>query len=178
MSISIPVLNSGGNVVEVCNRIGWRSFSDIVWSAYFRQVCCSYMAVGGSDASSSIGVIAELRKAPKIRLDAVFWSIWSLLMYPFCSLHQASTPKSRIGRTQVVYSCRRCRELSPHSLVCNLEDIWSALEVEAIFLSTWALKLSFLSKKTPSHRTTVEGFIMVPLGSVTGHYAECRRRWK
>ena len=124
------------------------------------------MAVGGSDASSSIGVIGEVLKAPKIRLDAVFWSVWSLLMYPFCSLHQASTPKSRIGRTQVIYSCRRCRELSPHSLVFNLEDIWSALEAEAIFLSIWALKLSFLSKKTPSHRTTVEGFIMVPLGII------------
>ena len=135
MSISMPVLNSGGHVVEVLNHRGWRSGSDIVWRAYFRQVCCSRKAVGGSDASSSIGVVGEVRKAPKIRLDAVFWSVWSLLMYPFCSLHQASTPKSRIGRTQVVYSCRRCRELSPHSLVINLEDIWSALEAEAIFLS-------------------------------------------
>ena len=87
MSISITVLNSGGNVVEVLKRIRWRSGSDIVRRAYFRQVCCSRMAVGGSDASSSIGVIGEVWKAPKIRLDAVFWSVWSLLMYPFCSLH-------------------------------------------------------------------------------------------
>ena len=57
MLISIPVLNSGGNVVEVLNRIGWRSGNDIERRAYFRQVCCSRMAVGGSDASSSIGVI-------------------------------------------------------------------------------------------------------------------------
>ena len=99
MSISIPVLNSGGNVVQVLNRIGWRSGSDIVRRAYFRQVCCSRMAVGGRNASSSVGVIGEVRKAPKIHLEAVFWNVWSLLMYPYCSLHQASTPKSRIGRT-------------------------------------------------------------------------------
>ena len=72
MSISIPVLNSGGNVVEVLNRIGWRSGSDIVRRAYFRQVCCSRMAVGGSDASSFIGATGEVWKAPAIRLKAVF----------------------------------------------------------------------------------------------------------
>ena len=103
----MPVLNSGGNVLEVLNRMGWRLGSDIVWRVYFQQVCCSRMAVGGSNASSSIGAIGEVRKAPKIRLEAVFCSVWSLLMYSFCPLHQASTPKSRIGITQVVYSCCR-----------------------------------------------------------------------
>ena len=81
--------------------------------------------------------------------------VWSLSIYPFCPLNHASVPKSRMGRTHVVYSWRKCCELRPHSLVFSLEAIWSALEADAIFLSTWALKLSFLSKKTPSHRTTV-----------------------
>ena len=68
----MPVLNSAGNVVEVLNLMGWCSGSDILQRAYFRQVCCSRMAVGGSDTSSSIGVIGEVRKALKIRLEAVF----------------------------------------------------------------------------------------------------------
>ena len=90
MSISMPVLNSVGNVVDDLNYVGWRSGSDFVWRAYFRQACYSCMAGGGSDASNSIGIIGEVRKAPGIHLDAVFWSVRSLLMYPFSPVHQAS----------------------------------------------------------------------------------------
>lgn len=71
-STSTPVPNSGGNVVDVLSRIGWCSGSVIVRRAYFRQVCCSRMSGGGSDASSSMGMIGEVRNAPRIRLEAVF----------------------------------------------------------------------------------------------------------
>ena len=169
MSVSMPVLNSGGKVVDVLRRMGYCSGSVMVRRSYFLQVCCSRMAVGGSDASSSIGIMGEVRKATRICLEAVFWSFCSLSVYPFCPLHQASVPKSRIGRTQLVYSWRMCWELCPHSLLFNLLHICRALEADAIFLSTCALKLSFRSKKTPSHRTTVEGIMGVPLGSVTEH---------
>ena len=81
------------------------------------------MVVGGSDASSSIGRIGEVQKALRIRLVAVFRSVWRLSIYSFCPLNHASSPKSRIGRTQVVYSRRKCSELRPHSLVISLEAI-------------------------------------------------------
>ena len=68
----MPVLNSGGNVVDDLNHMGWHSGSDIILRAYFRQACCSRMAGGGSDASSSIGIIGEVQKAPRIGLKAVF----------------------------------------------------------------------------------------------------------
>ena len=178
MLVSIPVLNSGGKVVDVLRRMGCCSGSVMVQRVYFLLVCCSRMAVNGSDASSSIGIMGEAWKAPRIRLEAMFWSFCSLSVYPFCPLHQASVPKSRIGRTQLVYSWCMCWELSPHSLVFNLQHICRALEAYAIFLSTCVLKLSFRSKKTPSYRSTVEGVIVVPLGSVTEHCGECRRQWK
>ena len=108
MSVSMPVQNSGRKVVDVLRRMGCCSESVMVWRAYFLQVCCSRMAVGGSDASSSIGIMGEVRKAPRICLEAVFWSFCSLSVYPFCPLHQASVPKSRIGRTQLVHSWRMC----------------------------------------------------------------------
>ena len=57
------------------------------------------MAVGGRGASSSILMIGEEWNSLRIRLDAVFWSIWSLLMYPFCPPNHASAPKCRIGMT-------------------------------------------------------------------------------
>ena len=60
MSISMPVLNSGGNVVDDLNRMGWSSGSDIVRRAYFRQACRTRMEGGGSDASSSIRIIGEV----------------------------------------------------------------------------------------------------------------------
>ena len=74
ISTSIPELNSGGNVVDVLCRVGWCSGRVMVRRAYFLHVCCSRMEVGGSEASSSIGMIGEVRNAPRIRLKAVFWS--------------------------------------------------------------------------------------------------------
>ena len=123
ISTSIPELNSDGSVVNVLCRMGCYSGMVIVRSAYFLQVCWSRMAVGGIDASSSIGMIGDVRNAPRIRQDAVFWSICRLSMYLFCPPNHASAPKSRIGRTQVVYSWRKCYELRPHSLVFSLEAI-------------------------------------------------------
>ena len=75
ISTSIPELNSGGNVVDVLCYMGWCSGRVIVRWAYFLQVCWSQIAVGGSNASSSIGIIGDVRNAPRIRLDAVFCSI-------------------------------------------------------------------------------------------------------
>jgi hypothetical protein len=66
--------NSGGKVVDVLSRIGWCSGSVMVRRAYFLQVCCSRMAGGGSDASTSIGMTGEVRNAPRIRLEAAFCS--------------------------------------------------------------------------------------------------------
>ena len=74
ISTSIPELNAGGNVVDVLCRKGCCSGRVMVRNAYFLHVCCSRMAVGGSDASNSIGMIGEVRNAPRICLEAVFWS--------------------------------------------------------------------------------------------------------
>lgn len=73
-------------------------------------------------------------------------------MYPFCLHHRTSVPESGMERVQLVYSWRRYWGLSPRSLVCSLLVIWSALYADAIFLSMWALKLSFQSKNTPSRQ--------------------------
>ena len=72
ISTSIPELNSGGNVVDVLCHMGWCSRRVMVLWEYFLHFCCSHMEVGGSDASSSIGMIGEVRNAPRIRLEAVF----------------------------------------------------------------------------------------------------------
>lgn len=100
-------------------------------------------------------------------------------MCPFCPLHQASAPKSRMRRTQLVYSWRKCRVLSPHLQVFGLLAIWSALDEDAIFLSAWALKLSFRSKSTPSHRTAEDSLMTMSFGSVAGHCGvrRCQRKW-
>ena len=74
ISTSIPELNSDGNVVDVLCCMGLCSGRVIVRRAYFLHVCCSRMEVGGSEASSSIGMIGEVQNAPRIRLEAVFWS--------------------------------------------------------------------------------------------------------
>ena len=74
ISTSITELNSGGNIVDVLCRMGWCSGRVMVRRAYFQHLCCSRIEVGGSDASSSIGMIGEVRNAPRIRLEAVFWS--------------------------------------------------------------------------------------------------------
>ena len=72
ISTSILELNSGGNVVDVLCRMGWCSGRVMVQRAYFLHVSCSRMEVGGSDASSSIGIMGEVRNAPRIRLEAEF----------------------------------------------------------------------------------------------------------
>ena len=41
----------------------------MVRRVHFLQICCSRMASGGSDASSSIGMTGDVRNAPRICLD-------------------------------------------------------------------------------------------------------------
>ena len=120
----------------------------------------------------------DVRNAPRILLQAVFWSFSSLSACPFCPLHQASAPKSRMRRTQLVYSWRKCKVLSLRLPVFGLLAIWSSLDADAIFLSAWALKLSFRSKSAPSHRTAEYGLMTMPFGSVTGHCGVRRRQRK
>ena len=89
VSSSIKELNSGGNVVDDLCHMGWCSGRVMVRRAYLLHLCCSRIEVGGSEASSSIGMIGEVQNAPRIHLEAVFWSCGSLSTYPSCTLHQA-----------------------------------------------------------------------------------------
>ena len=106
-STSVLVLYSSGKAVDL-RRIGWHLGGVVVHRAKFRRLCWSRTADGGKEASSSIGIIGDVRKAPRIRLHAVFGSFCSLSTYLFCLFYKSSALKSRIGVTQLVYRRRGC----------------------------------------------------------------------
>ena len=89
-STSMLEAYSGGKVDDVLSHIGWFLGRAMVLKAYFRQIGCSRISGGGWGASNSMGTIGDVRNAPRILLQAVFCSLCSLLMYPFCPLHKAS----------------------------------------------------------------------------------------
>ena len=84
------LLNPSDIIEGILKRIRWFSGGVMVRRVNFLHFCWSRIAGGGGEASNSIGMIVQ--NTPRIRLQAVFWSLWSLSMYPCCPLHQASAP--------------------------------------------------------------------------------------